>query len=349
MRYATQSRKPKRRWLLRIVSVLFVGALLVIGATIGVRYVYHKNLEPVDANTTARLITVKEGATVEDIANQLQDKKLIRSAWAFRLYVSSKEVRSALQAGSYELASSQSIPEIVSQLTRGKVATNLVTILPGQRLDQVRKRLAQEGFTESTINNALDPARYAGHPALVDKPDSASLEGYLYPDSYQKDASTDPGVIISASLDQMNKHLTPDMRSAFAAQGLSTYQAIILASIVEREVSSQEDRNQVAQVFLKRLKIGMMLQSDATASYGAVLAGEAPSSGYSSPYNTYQNKGLPPTPISNMTISSLNAVAKPAATDWTYFVSGDDGRTHFSTSLAEHEANVSRYCTKLCN
>ncbi len=342
------NRAPKRRWPRRVAAILLVGALIIVGATVAVRHTYNKNLQPLNQSQAVQLITVKAGDSVEIIANQLEDKKIIRSAWAFRLYVSSKDVGALLQAGSYELASTQSVQEIVAQLTGGRIATNLVTFLPGQRLDQLRKRLIQEGFNEAEIDMALQAALYAGHPALVDKPAEASLEGYLYPESYQKTAATIPQEMIGAALDEMNTHLTPDLRSAFAKQGLSTYQGIILASIVEKEVPRQEDREQVAQVFLSRLRIGMRLQSDATASYGAVLAGEKPSSSYDSAYNTYRHEGLPPTPISNVTASSLKAAAYPAATDWLYFVSGDDGTTHFSKTLPEHEAKVRQYCTKLC-
>lgn len=343
------SKPPKRRWPRRLVILFVAGIILVGGATVGVRYTYNKNLQPLSGNAEVRLITVEPGASVDEIATKLQKEKVIRSSWAFRLYVSSKEVGKDLKAGSYELAATQSVPEIVSQLTRGKVATNLVTLLPGRRLDQLRTTLVQDGFKEVDVDQALSAQNYPNHPALVDKPAGVSLEGYLYPDSYQKTATTDPQTIVAAALDQMNTYLTPDLRSAFARQGLSTYEAIILASIVEKEVPKQQDREQVAQVFLSRLRMGMKLQSDATASYGAVLAGQKPSLTYDSAYNTYTHAGLPPTPISNVTVSSLRAVANPASTDWLYFVSGDDGTTHFSRTLAEHEAKVRQYCTKLCN
>lgn len=338
----------RRRWPRRVLLILLVGLVILGGATIGVHYTYNENLKPLNESTDIHLITVEEGSSVEEIANTLQKEKVIKSAWAFRLYVSSKEVGSDLKAGSYELAASQSVAEIVAQLTGGKIATNLVTILPGQRIDQIRTRLLQDGFSEKDVDEALSAASYPDSPALVDKPASASLEGYLYPESYQKTSSTSAKTIITATLDQMNKHLTPDMRSNFAKQGLSTYQAIILASIVEKEVPNQEDRDQVAQVFLSRLRMGMKLQSDATASYGAVLAGQKPSSTFDSVYNTYSYAGLPPTPISNVTVSSLKAVAAPAQTDWLYFVSGDDGTTHFSKTFAEHEAKVEQYCKKNC-
>lgn len=345
MKYTSSNRY---RWPRRLIIIAVIGIVLVVLATVVVRYVYNENLKPVSSSQVVQTVVVEEGATADQIARQLEERGIIRSAWAFKLYVSSKEVRNSLQAGTYELTPSQGVPEIVAQLTHGKIATNLVTILPGQRLDQVRNRLIQEGFSETDVAKAMDPATYAGHPALVDKPADASLEGYLYPESYQKTGATSASQIITTALDEINKQLTPDLRSTFAKHGLSTYQAIILASIVEKEVSRQGERDQVAQVFLKRLEVGMRLQSDATASYGAILDGQQPSSSYDSPYNTYRNAGLPPTPISNVTASSLRAVAHPSNTDWLYFVSGDDGITRFSRTLAEHEANIEQYCKELC-
>jgi UPF0755 protein len=146
----------------------------------------------------------------------------------------------------------------------------------------------------------------------------------------------------------MQQQLTPKLKSAFAAEGLTVYQGITLASIVEQEVANQSDRDQVAQVFLTRLRIGMMLESNVTADYGATLAGAKPSSTFPSVYNTYLHPGLPPTPISNVDISSLDAVAYPANTDWLYFVAGDNGTTYFSTTYAQQEANVAQYCKQLC-
>lgn len=333
MRYTT--RPPKRQLPRRLLIIAGIFILLLVGATVVVRKVYFDQLRPVNSvagKSQMVTITVEAGSTVDEIAGQLKDAGLIRSTWAFRLYVSSKDVREALEAGTYEFNASQSVADIVSQLTHGRVATDLVTIVPGQRLDQVRTTLMNYGFKQADVDAALDPASHAGHRALVDKPAGASLEGYIYPDSYQKNSSTTPKEIIDRALDEMDSYLTPDLRAAFAKQGLSTHEAITLASVVEKEVSPQADRDQAAQVFLKRLRINMALESDATKHY----------------FDSYKNPGLPPTPISNVTVSALRAVAKPAATDWLYFVSGDDGVTHFSNTLAEHEANVEQYCKKLC-
>lgn len=339
---------PRRRWPRRLLIILVVLLTLVLLATVIVRHIYTENLKPVSASQKTHLVTIEEGTSVNEIADLLEKEGLIRSAWAFKLYISSKEVRDELQAGTYGLEPSQSVSEIVAQLTHGKVATNLVTILPGQRLDQIRNTFINDGFSAADVDAALDPAQYANNPALVDKPAGASLEGYLFPDSYQKVASTTPEAIVRRSLAEMKKQLTPDIRTAFAAQGLSVYQGITLASVVEQEVAKSGDRSQAAQVFLKRLKSDMMLGSDVTAYYGAIKAGKKPTTTFDSPYNTHLYKGLPPTPISNVSLSSLQAVAKPAQTDWLFFVTGDDGVTHFSKTLAEHEALTKQYCHKLC-
>lgn len=333
---------------MRILKVA-VGILLVaVIATVIVRYVYEESLHPVSNDQQSQLIQVQNGATVSQIATLLQQKGLIRSAWAFQLYLSSNELRGSLEAGAYNLSPSESVQQIVSELTHGKIASNLVLIAPGLRLDQIRTKLIQDGFSATDVDNALNPANYPSNPALVDKPAGASLEGYIFPNSYARTSTTSAQAIVTDALGQMNKALTPSIQAAFAKEGLSTYQAITLASIVEQEVPSQSDRNQVAQVFIARLRDNMPLQSDSTVNYGADLNGAKASISYPSPYNTYLHAGLPPTPIGNVSLSSLKAVAYPANTNWLYFVSGDNGVTHYATTLAVHQQQVDQYCTQLC-
>jgi len=346
MRYSANARR--HRWPQRLTIILVIGVILTVGATVAVRKVYNEKLLPVSSSQTTKLVTVGGGASVDAIGQQLEKDGLIRSAWAFKLYVSTKQLRSNLQAGTYALSPSQSVSEIVSQLTSGKIATDNITILPGKRVDQIKATLINSGFSPADVDTALDPATYASNPALVDKPAGASLEGYIFPDSFQKNADTTATSIIERSLAEMHSALTPDMRAAFAKQGLSTYQGIILASVVEREVSNSSDRRQVAQVFLSRLKQNMMLGSDVTAYYGAIADGKEPSVNYDTPFNTRLHKGLPPSPISNVSVDSLKAVAYPSNTDWLYFVSGDDGQTYFSKTLEEHDALAKQHCHKLC-
>ncbi|MGH7237205.1 MAG: endolytic transglycosylase MltG, partial [Candidatus Saccharimonadales bacterium] len=253
-----------------------------------------------------------------------------------------------LEAGTYSLNPSDGVAGIVSILSKGKITTKLVTIIPGERIDQVRSTLINNGFSPAAVDSALQPDQYANLPALAYKPTNANLEGLLYPDSFQKVASTDPNTIIKESLVEMGQHLTPNLQAEFSAEGLSTYQGITLASIIMQEVSAPGDEAQAAQVFLSRLKQNIPLGSVVTARYGAVIAGQTPSVKYDSPYNTLLHKGLPPTPISNVNQAALEAAAGPAKTDWLYFVTGDSGTTYFSKTLQQQQANVAQYCHAKC-
>jgi UPF0755 protein len=331
------------------VGLLLGGVFLVLAlAAIGIGQFYYQNLKPVSRSAEAKTIVIKAGATPTSIAGLLHSEGVIRNAWTFERYVQSKNLSQYLQAGTYSLSPSQSVQDIVGQLTHGKVTTKLVTILPGQRLSQIKQSLINDGFSEAGVTAALQASAYENSAALVDKPAGNSLEGYLYPDSFERTSDTSASTIIQESIREMQTHLTPSLRASFTNEGLNTYQGIILASIVEQEVSKASDRAQAAQVFLTRLKSGMMLGSDVTAMYGSRLAGQGASLTFDSPYNTLIHTGLPPTPISNVSESSLQAVAHPANTDWVYFVAGDDGTTHFSHTLAEHQALTQQYCHKLC-
>lgn len=338
-----------RRWPKRILYSALVLIVVLVASVIAVRQVYDYELRPVSGDTTQKVFVVTPNESVATISNNLHKAGLIRQTWAFERYVSDKNIGGKFQAGTYRLSPSENGREIAEQIADGKVAVDLIVLLPGQRLDQLKQAFIRAKFDPAAVEAAFQPDQYADSPALADKPKGASLEGFLYPDSYQKDADTDPKVIVQASLAEMAKHLTPDIRAGFAAHGLTVYQGVTMASIVEREVSTPSDRSQVAQVFYSRMAQGMPLESDVTAFYGALAAGQKPSVDYPSAYNTYQVKGLPVGPISNVSDSSLQAVAHPANTNWLYFVAGDDGKTYFSTTMAEHQAQVSQYCHKLCS
>jgi UPF0755 protein len=347
VRYGARLKRPRvpRRiwWLLIAVVVLSVAGAIVV------RHKYDSYMQPVSTNQTTQIFTVKPDSSVKQIAGDLEEAHLIRSSWAFQLYIQRKDQATKLQAGTYALSPSESTQEIARTLTTGQVATQLITILPGRRIDQVRADLINAGFAPDAVDNALNPANYEGLSALAFKPANVNtLEGLLWPDSYQKQPDTDPSVIIRESLKAMGEHLNSDVQAGFAAEGLTPYQGLILASIIIQEVNKPADRAQASQVFLSRLKGGIMLGSDVTARYGAIAAGKAPSLTYDSPYNTRLHTGLPPTPISTISAGALEAALHPAATDWLFFVTGDDGTTYFSHTDAEHQALTEKYCHKLC-
>ncbi|HSW85548.1 MAG TPA: endolytic transglycosylase MltG [Candidatus Saccharimonadales bacterium] len=330
-------------WLLGILIFLILSGIAVS------RHVYNQDLKPVSNSQATQIFNVDEGQSVKQISNNLESRHLIRSAWAFQLYVHSKELTNKLQAGTYAISPSQTTPSIITTLTKGKVATRLVTILPGRRIDQVRADLINDGFAPPSVDQALNPAQYSDLPVLAFKPAEVNtLEGLLWPDSFQKDSSTSPALIIRESLTEMGNHLTSDVQSAFASENLNTYQGLILSSIVDQEVSKSSDQPQVAQVFLSRLKANSVLGSDVTAKYGSIVAGQSPNLNYDSPYNTLKHPGLPPTPISTISDTSLAAATHPASTNWLYFVTGDDGTTYFTTTFEDQQAISAKYCHKLC-
>lgn len=343
-----QGKTPRRSHTRRIITggIIFV-VLAVAAAGVAVQ-LFQSALRPVSSDQFTHEVTIASGSSVQTIGSMLEKQGLIRRSWAFQRYVQLKKASAYLEAGTYEFSPSQSTQEIVSELTHGKVATKLVTILPGQRLDQIKRSLINQGFTEEEVAAAMDPAQYRSLAIMADVPAGASLEGYLYPDSYQRTNSTTATDIVSASLTEMSRHLTPDIQQGMKAQGLTTYQGVILASIVEKEAVTQSDRQQAAQVFIKRLGAGISFGSDVTAFYGSELAGMGQDVTYDTPYNTRIHTGFPPTPISNVSAVSLDAVAHPATTDWLFFVAGDDGVTHFSRTEAEHNALVKQYCKILC-
>ncbi|MFO0971280.1 MAG: endolytic transglycosylase MltG [Candidatus Saccharimonadales bacterium] len=312
---------------------------------IAVTFWYTQSIKARTGGDTFTLVNIQSGSGTRQIALQLEQQKVIKSARAFAWYVRLNGIAS-LQAGEYRLSSKQSVADIATTLSDGKVTTVNVLIPPGQRLDQIIKILEKEGYKEADIEEALQNVR--DHPLLRGLPAGAKLEGYLFPETYSIEPSTTAEQLIRTMLDTFEKRITTETRSGIAAQGLTLQQAIILASIIQKEVPDAEVQRTVAQVFLSRLRQGMVLGSDVTYMYAAAMSGEAATPALDSPYNTRRIQGLPPTAISNFNFSALQAVANPTKTDYLYFVAGDDGVTHFSRTLAEHEALVQKYCKKLC-
>ncbi len=343
-------RGPGGKRLFRGWTLIAIMALaLIIGTGVSLRIWYDRNLQPVSSSSSLTYFTVEKGASVHQIGVGLKYTNLIRSSQAFETYVRTNELFDKLQAGTYVLSRSMSAPQIVDKMIKGDVAKNLLTILPAKRLDQIQQAFKEAGYAQTQINRAFNPAQYNGHPTLASLPAGVSLEGYLYPDSFQKESDTPAETIVRESLDEMQKYLTQDTVSGFTAQNLSIYDAITLASIVEQETDDPTYQPTVAQVFLSRIRQNIALQSDPTANYAADIAGQPRSLSINSAYNTYLHPGLPPGPIGNVTAQALKAVAHPASTDYLYFVAGDDGKVHFSRTAKEHQDAVAKYCTKQCS
>lgn len=340
---------PKKRFsrkLLVTIGLGAVGALLLIATVTAVSW-YNWAISPRSDESHQVRVIVEPGDTVTSIADTLYDHELIRSRLAFGLYAQLSGTRDKLQAGGYVLSADQSIPSIVEHMTSGKTDEIDLTILPGLTLEELRERFLEDGFSDAEITAAYN-ATY-DHPLLATTPAGATLEGYLYPETYRMSAAQDLQALFIRAFDhvyaimQEKKYL-----EEYAKRNLTIHQAVTLASIVQEEVSVPSDQKQVAQVFYKRLSTGMALGADATFVYAAEQAGQRPTVNFDSPYNTRKYVGLPPGPIANMDESALEAVAFPSPGEFVYFVSGDDGTTHFSVTEEEHLRKTAQYCKRLC-
>lgn len=343
------------RWVIILVLLIVAGGAAVYGA----KAWYNRNLAAVSASQKVVYFPIASGASLNEIATDLKSAGLIRSSTAFTTYVRSRQLYAKMKAGTYALSPSMSTPQIVSKIVNGDVSKSYVTILPGKTIAQIKQAFEAGGYSDSELASAFNPDNYSDEKVVSYLPVNGSLEGMLYPDSFQKETGTPASTIIRESLEEMQSHLTPAVLNGFASQGLSVYQGITLASIVYKESGSPKYEPTIAQVFLSRLKQGTALGSDVTAVYGAVADGvslpDNPDQAavvavnHDSPYNTRLHSGLPPGPISNMTDDALKAVASPSNTNYLFFVNGSDCLIHFAQTEAQHEQNIQKYGAKACS
>jgi UPF0755 protein len=340
----------KRRWPMKWI-LAGVGACILIVITALISW-YAWALQPLNSHSTEKIrITVKSGDTSSTIAQTLKKSGVVRSATAFRVYAELSRTKNKLQAGGYIVSPAQSISDIIDHLVSGKTDDLNITIPPGVSLLGIRDALQKYGYNDAEITAAFN-ATYTS-ALLADRPAGASLEGYIFPETFKVDPNDGLQVLFGRTFDELYGRLQKDgMIDKFKAHGLNLHQALTLASIVQKEVSNPTDQRQVAQVFYKRLSEGMVLGSDVTFIYAANQLGVKPSVNLDSPYNTRKYAGLPPGPIANMNYSALQAVADPAPGDYLFFVAGDRedaGKTFFAYTDEEHQKNVATHCHDLCN
>ncbi|MDB5183890.1 MAG: putative Aminodeoxychorismate lyase [Candidatus Saccharibacteria bacterium] len=336
--------KSKKRWLIPLIAVIVV----VIVAIISAYAWYQGQLAPVSTDTTKHVrVTIKVGSTPSAIADQLQTDGVIKNKLAFTIYTKLTHTENNLKAGTYSLQPSVSTPAIVDHLVAGKQDTFSMTFLPGDTLDNNRQKLITAGYTSDDVDAALK--KTYDSPLFATKPLANDLEGYFYGQTNEFDTSATPSSILETFFGEYNDFLTQNnIAAGLQKQGLSLYQGITLASIVQREVGTK-DMPQVARVFLNRLKAGMTLGSDVTYQYAAKKLGVAPDPSLDSPYNTRKYPGLPPGPIATPGNTALLAVANPADNNYLFFLSGDDDVTYYATTDAQHQQNILQHCQKKCS
>ena len=315
----------KRLIIFLIVIVLSAGALAL--------WWKNGNRAQDPANKSSQIFVVAKGEGVREIANSLKTKGLIKDPIVFFLQTKRLGLDKELEAGDFRLSPSMSLPDIIQNLTHGTLDI-WVTIPEGIRAEEIANILKK------------DIPSY--------KPDwreiLATREGYLFPDTYLIPRDTDINLIMSL----LNNNFGNKYNGVNAEKTiLSQKEIVTIASLVEREAKFAQDRPLVASVILNRLDIGMKLDIDATVQYA--LGWEEDEKRWwkknltsadlkiSSPYNTYRNAGLPPTPISNPGLSSILSVINPSKTNYLYYISDKSGHLHFATTIKEHNANIQKY------
>ena len=307
---------------------------------------------PISNDPTPQTFVVKNGEAMSQVGANLQKAGLIRDGDLFRLYVRFKKLDSTIQAGTYQLRQNMTVPEIAQALQRAIAVEAQVVIPEGKRLEEVAELLKQQlpgdSFSASDFIRLVRKATYA-YPFLKDLPDGASLEGYLFPNTYRVPQNPTAQDVLLKMLDTYGEQVAPLLVKP-NPKGLSPRQVLTLASIVEREAVRSAERPIIANVYLNRLGQGMLLQADPTTQYALEFTGKKGAKWwqdlvvedykYRDPYgyNTYQYSGLPPGPIASPGLSSILAVLNPDNDKYLFFVANcnKDGGHQFSNTFAEH-------------
>ena len=335
-------RKKKARRLVILIIIIILSA--------GLYYFYSLNI-PNSSSSQIETFVIKPGWGTIKISQELARAGLIRNILVFQLHSLFQGISGRLQDGEYFFSKNLSIKEIAQILSRGAGATREITLtfIEGWNNQEFAEYLEKKGIARPDDFFAVIKKKadwWDNYEFLNDKPGNLDLEGYLFPDTYRvfRDASISD--IVKKILDNFNQKLTSELRFEIKSQGKNIHQILTLASILEKEVSTDQDRKLVAGIFYKRLELGMPLQADSTVNY---VTGKDSSRASAkdleidSPYNTYKYRGLPPGPISNPGISSILAAIYPSSNNYLYFLTTPDGQVIYNETHDQHVIDKAKY------
>ncbi|MCH8084099.1 MAG: endolytic transglycosylase MltG [Myxococcales bacterium] len=329
----------------RRAVVVAAVALALLGAA-AVAQSLRWALSPALASAPPVIFDVRSGASLGQVARDLESRGLIRNAGAFKLLARYRELEGALQVGEYEISAALAPGEILTRIVEGRVVVYEVVIPEGLTASQIALRVEAAG-----LSNAVAFLAFASDPASAGSlgVEGANLEGYLFPETYRLPRGLGVHEVAKLLVDQFLqvwREIEPQARS----QKLSMLEVVTLASIVEKETAAPEERPLIASVFRNRLRRGMRLETDPTVIYGIPdfdgNLRRRDLENADNPYNTYQIPGLPPGPIANPGADALRAVVNPAESDYLFFVSRNDGTHVFSKTYSEHARAVDQYQRK---
>jgi len=315
-------------------KINFLVVLLLI-ITLAFYLFYREGTLPVNkSNQSTKIFVINQGESLTSVVNNLSKEGLIRNRLIFFLVVKKLGIERKIQAGDFRLSPAMDAYQIAKNLTHGTLDI-WVTLIEGTRKEEIAQIISQNlGIPETEF------LKYA-------------KEGYLFPDTYLLPKDATPESIVKILENNFNKKFSTELQQKAKAKGLSPTETIILASLVEREAKLSEDRQLVASVILNRFKTEMKLDIDATIQYTLGYQPEEKTwwkkvlttddLAIDSPYNTYKNKGLPPTPICNPGLAAIQAIANAPETDYFYYLSDKKGKIHYAVTLEEHNENVRKY------
>lgn len=319
------------------LTVAIVLAFLMLGGAVGSQLYLRWAKSPVASTGKPVRVQVPTGASVETVARDLENKRLIRSAKVFALAAKG----ATIAPGTYDFSPTESPAQIVSRLQKGDVVTVRVTFPEGFRLTQIAKRLAKNGLCDET--KFLELVTQRGDTLKASFPLPKKLEGYLFPDTYRFPMGSTETQIAQRMLDNFDRVFAAPNRAEIVRSGRSLENIVTVAAMVEREAEVPQDRPLIAGVIYNRLRKGMRLQIDATVQYALpehktrLLFKDLE---IASPYNTYKNVGLPVGAICCPGKPSLEAALRPASHAFLFYVAHPDGSHVFGKTFAEHGRNV---------
>ena len=326
----------------RAVRGLLYVTLALLGVFAGLQVWWITTIAPGVAQGP-RVVEIPSHQGLLDIARHLDEAGVIRSPIGFALLALVQGNARSLKAGEYEVPQGSNTFAVLSLLEGGKVLKHSVLLREGSTLAELAQILQAEGLAR-----ADDVLRVGQDPLFLRTLEipASSVEGYLFPDSYQLVKGVPPEEILARMVARMRSQLVPDVLKAAQERGLDAHQLLTLASIIEREGVDRSELPLISAVFWNRLKRGMPLQADPTVLYAVGKGRQALTRAdlqMDHPFNTYRRVGLPPGPIANPGLAAIQAAVHPARANYLYFVALDDRRHQFSQSLADHNDAVARY------
>ncbi len=329
---------------MKLVKSLFLLGLVVVLLAAG--WLAYYAISPLKLSPSSQEITIAPKSSLKSIANQLVDQGVLKEPWGFIILAKLLKKEPSLQAGNYTLNKNVSPYQLLLSLNNGKATQGSLTFIEGKTFAQMKEKINKNDAIKPTVMHFPEAEVLKQMGSTYSK-----AEGLFFPDTFYFDRGTADTVILQRSYDAMqNKLMNAWQNRAEHLPYKTPYEALIMASIVEKETGKASERPMIAGVFINRLRIGMRLQTDPTVIYGM---GEAYKGNIrkkdlltDTPYNTYTRDGLPPTPIAMPGLASIEAALHPADTKALYFVGKGDGSHAFTNNLQDHNRAVVKYQLK---